>query len=131
MHSTSSSPETISTPHDGAVESLTRRAVVVAVLRFNLRLFLDGAKDVILAPLSLLTGCIALMLPSHRAPSPLRFLVRTARRLDDAIDLCDLPELRPSSPASMALRSARGDGGLTDLAASPRVSDDLSAVEDA
>lgn len=126
-----SSPETISISHDGPVDSLTRRAVVVAVLRFNLRLFLDGAKDVILAPLSLLTGCIALMLPSHRAPSPLRFLVRTARRLDDAIDLCDLPELRRASPTPVALPAARDGRDPTDLATSLAGSGDPSAVHEA
>ena len=93
--------------------------------------FLDGAKDVILAPLSLLTGCIALMLPSHRAPSPLRFLVRTARRLDDAIDLCDLPELRRASPTPVALPAARDGRDPTDLATSLAGSGDPSAVHEA
>lgn len=79
--------------------ALSNGAVVMAVIRFNLRLFLDGAKDIILAPLSLVAGCIALVLPARHAPAPLRFLLRTTRALDEFIDLYELPELASRAPS--------------------------------
>jgi hypothetical protein len=80
---------------------VTRGQVIKATLRFNLKLALEGAKDLFLAPLSIGAGLLGLLLPAKHAAVPLQFVLRTGNRFDDAIDLYRLKELSATPPRAL------------------------------
>lgn len=81
--------------------TLSRGKLLKAALRFNLKLALESAKDIFLAPLSIAAAVLGLILPARHAAMPLKFVLRTGHRFDDAIDLYTLKELDSIDPRAL------------------------------
>jgi len=81
--------------------SLSRGQILKATLRFNLKLALEGAKDLFLAPLSIAAAVLGLILPSKHAAVPLRFVLRTGHRFDEVINLYAIKELDVADPRAL------------------------------
>ncbi|MGB1700352.1 MAG: hypothetical protein ACPHRO_10380 [Nannocystaceae bacterium] len=126
MDTSDTSPPDVSTqpaaaPDNEAHEdlSITRGALLLATLRFNLKLALEGAKDIFLAPLSLAAAVLGMILPSKHAAVPLKFVLRTGHRFDEAIDLYTLKELKATDtralpPADTATAEGAHSRGLSE-----------------
>ena len=79
------------------VEAPTRGRIVRELALFQLKLLLDGLKDVLLSPLSLLVALLSLLAPT-RATGLWRSLYRLGQRLDAWLDL--FPEVDDSLDAT-------------------------------
>jgi hypothetical protein len=103
-------PEATNNPLDDSHGlTVTRGQIIKATLRFNLKLALEGAKDIFLAPLSLGAALLGLVLPARHAAVPLQFVLRTGNRFDDAIDLYRLKELDKDAPRALLSAEDKAD----------------------
>jgi hypothetical protein len=68
-------------------QSRTRWVILRDLLIFQMKLFLDGAKDVVLAPLSLIAAALDLLFPGPRPGSRFYRVMRMGERFDRWLSL--------------------------------------------
>ncbi|MEM6666759.1 MAG: hypothetical protein AAF638_10185 [Pseudomonadota bacterium] len=78
---------------------LSRFGLIRTVIVFQIKLFLDGLRDVIMSPMSIMAGIIGILFGGNRPDWAFQRLMRFGRRTDVWINLFDAyPEGDPDVP---------------------------------
>lgn len=96
------------------VPSLSRGALLRRLIVFQIKLGLDGLRDLLLSPVSIIAVLVGLLFGGERPDRPFRRLMAFGQRTDIWIDLFDLhrSEPWPQSPHAERAAEAPTQAGL-------------------
>lgn len=108
-----------------APSSLSRGALLRRLIVFQIKLALDGLRDLLLSPLSIITVAAGLLFGGNRPDRLFRRLMSFGRRTDIWIDLFDLyrpepwPQAGPHAPPASTTAAAAATANATARPSAP------------
>lgn len=99
-----------------------RRVLARQLVVFQIKLAVDGVKDIVLAPLGLVAGLFGLLLSNDRQ-GPFRAVLRLGRSFDDYIDLysvIDDEDVSADKPTKLNQHLSRVEKAITNRVSSNR-----------